>query len=127
MSDWTNRATLEALAEMEVEDRAIRHLGSLPHKMAEVTAIKAALDLAANFEIEAREMLRRNDPRPVYKSTEDARSWLRSVTAMYHQDPLWHAPVDPKYRNLFADLYSDAAAFVAYNVARYVLFWAESK
>lgn len=118
---WSKKEFALALANMDVEDRAVRHLGSMPHKVAAVTAIKAALDLAADFEVEGRAMLCRNDPRPVFKSTEEGRSFLRLAAAKYREDKLWLAPVDLKYRNLFAGLYLDAAALVAYKVVRQLL------
>ena len=109
----------EGLAEAITEDRAIDFLAAFPSRVAAVMALKAAGGLRIAWEIEQVNMLRRNDPRPVYLSTEEDRCWLAKAAAKYSEDPLWHVPLDTSFCSLFATLPPDAAAFVAYKVAKW--------
>jgi hypothetical protein len=110
----------EAIALMEAEDGAIRLLATLPRQVAAVAAVKAAVELAGIWESEKDEMLRRNDPTPVYLSTEEERLWLYSAARKYCVDPLWQCCPAVEVRDHLAGLSPDAAAFTAYKVARWV-------
>jgi hypothetical protein len=108
------------IAAADAEDRAIRFLTTLPPNVAAVAAIKAAVELAGVWELEKSEMLRRNDPRPVYRSSAQERSWLYSAAARYCADPLWQRCPAAEVRDHLSGLPPDAAALTAYNVARSV-------
>lgn len=115
-----NAAARARLMEMDAEDRAVNYLATLPHQLAKITAIKAAHVLAQRWEIEAAEMLRRNDPRLVYHQTDEENLWLAANVAAHADDGLWQSCPVENLHKLFADLPPDAAAFVAYTVARWI-------
>jgi hypothetical protein len=112
-----------ALARMDAEDRARRYLNTLPRQVAEVAAVKAAVELAAVWEVEKSEMLRRGDPRPVYLSTARERFWLNSAAAKYCLSSDWQRFPEDYLLRLFAVLPPDTAAFVACRVAIWVCEW----
>jgi hypothetical protein len=114
------RRAEEALAIMEAEDRAIGFLGTLPPRVAAVTAVKAAVGLAGSWELEKSDMLRRNDPTPVYLSTGEEQFWLYSAAMKYCTDPLWHRCPAVEVCDHLAGLSLDAAAFTACHVAKWV-------
>ena len=104
----------------EAEDRAHRLLAQLPRQVAVVSSVKVASALAELWEIEAEAMMRRGDPRYVFKSTLEERSWLASAVAACSQNSLWqHCPTELVQASL-AKLPPDEAAHVAYQVARSV-------
>jgi hypothetical protein len=112
--------TKAVFKEMEAEDRAVERLAHLPRQLQIVTVIKVAVDLAAAWEREKAEMLRRGDPRPVYLSTAEERFWLSSAATRYCEDMSWQSCPAAKVKDELSGLPADAAAFVAYKVARWV-------
>jgi hypothetical protein len=84
-----------------------------------MTAVKAAELFARLWEIEKEKMLCRGDRRPVYLTTAEERFWLDSAIATYSRDTFWQSCADEHLHNLLAGLPPDAAAFVAYKVARW--------
>jgi hypothetical protein len=108
-----------ALAVIETEERAIEFLATLPHKVAATTAVKAAVELTGAWEIERREMIRRDDPRPVYDLTRHELTSLYSLAANYCQEPEWDVCPADKLRHFLTCLPPDAAAFKAHQVVRW--------
>jgi hypothetical protein len=104
---------------MDAEDRAIGFLATLPGQVAAITAVKAAIELTSQWEVEMREMIRRDDPRSVYRLTSQEFSSLYSLAANYCQDPVWKlCPVDDLKRFLTC-LPPDTAAVKAFTVAEW--------
>ena len=120
MSSKEDTEVAGILAGFEVEDRAVVSLSKLPEPIAKVIAVKLALLLADAWKAQAKEMTRRNDPRLVYLSTNDERSWLHKASEKYSANPMWQNPRISELQVLFEGIPADAAAFVAYKVARYV-------
>jgi hypothetical protein len=118
MSRKPSRRLKAVFAEMDAEDRAVRYLATLPPDVAVIASLKAALELSTLWEMERRQMIRRDDPRPVYLIGE--RPELYSVAATFCQNNLWQRHSDEHLHELFARLPPDAAALVAYQVARWV-------
>ena len=116
-----NRNLEPIFQEMEAEDRAVGRLWNLPPKVAAATAVKAAVELAAAWECEMSEMLRRDDPRPVYLSTAEERYWLHSEATKYGEDPIWQSCPAAEIIHELSVLPADAAAFVAYKIAQFVV------
>jgi hypothetical protein len=110
---------MAALAEMHAEDTAIRLLATLPPRVAAITAVKAAVELLSFWESEKREILRRDDDRPVCLHTAGERHWLYSAAAQYCVDPCWQNCPASEVRDELAGLPPDAAAFVAYKAAQW--------
>ena len=108
------------LAELDIEDRAIRYLANLPDHMAEVTSIKVAAALAILWEAVKDGMLLRGDQRKVYVSTAEERAWLELAVSTYSEDPRWESCPDDALIRTFSALPPDAAAYVAYKAARHI-------
>jgi len=108
------------LAEWEAEDRVVDQLAHLPRQLETITAIKAAVGLAADWEREKSEMLRRGASRPVYLSTAEERSWLHSAATKYGEDPNWQSCPAAEIKQELSGLPADAAAYVAYRIALWV-------
>jgi hypothetical protein len=120
MSSKEDTEVAGILAGFEVEDRAVALFSKLTSPLGNLIAVKIALLLADAWKVEAKEMTRRNDPRLVYLSTNDERSWLHKASEKYSVDPMWQDPRISELQVLFEGIPADAAAFVAYKVARYV-------
>jgi hypothetical protein len=108
----------ETITEMEAEDALVRFLGGFPDTVAIVTAVKTALLLAMVWEIERQEMLARNEDPLVYHTTDQQRGWMSAAFARYSLEPLWLNCPDRSARSLLSHLTPDAAAWVAFKVAR---------
>ena len=114
-TEWKMEATL---ARWEAEDRAVKLLWALPRQAAAVAAVRAAVELAREWERERHEMLLRNDPTPVYLFGEYERLWLLAAGAKCSEDPSWDScPAAVEVRNHLDGLPPDEAALVSYNVA----------
>jgi hypothetical protein len=112
----------EVVAMWEAEDRAHHLLAKLPRQVAVISSVKVASALAELWEIEAGAMMRRGDPRYVFKSTLEERFWLASAVATCSQNSLWqHCPSEQVQASL-ETLPPDEAALVAYEVARSVCY-----
>jgi len=112
----------EAVAMWEAEDRAHHLLAKLPRQVAVIASVKVASALAELWEIEAEAMMRRGDPRYVFRSTLAERSWLASAVAACSQNSLWrHCPTVEVQASL-ETLPPDEAALVACEVARSVCY-----
>jgi hypothetical protein len=110
----------EVVAMWGAEDRAHHLLAKLPRQEAVISSVKVASALAELWEIEAEAMMRRGDPRYVFKSRLEERSWLASAVAACSQNSLWqHCPTEQVQASL-AILPPDEAAHAAYLVARSV-------
>jgi hypothetical protein len=109
------------IAECEAEDRAVNWLAHLPRQVRVVTAVKAAVELAASWECEAREMLRRRGRPLVYLSTADERSRLSSAATSYGEDPNWQSCPAAQVKHELSALSADAAAFIAYKIAQWAV------
>jgi hypothetical protein len=112
--------TKAVFKEMEAEDRAVERLSHLPRELQMVTITKAAIELAAAWECEKSEMLRRGDPRRVYLSSAEERNWLHSAATRYGEDPNWQSCPAAEIKHELSGLPADAAAFVAYRIACWV-------
>jgi hypothetical protein len=116
-----SRSNLKAVLKgWESEERVIERLAHLPRQLETVTAIKAAVELAAAWECNKSEVLRRGDPRPVYLNTPEERYWLQSAAAKYGVHPNWPSCPVAEIKHELSGLPADAAAFVAYRIARWV-------
>jgi hypothetical protein len=107
------------LKQFDAEDRAVSYLAKLPKAVGKMMAVKTALALNYAWEVEEQRMIQRNNPRKVYRSSNDERCWLNRISAKYSHLPSWYScPTLPLY-NLLNHLPPDVSAYVAYNVARY--------
>ena len=114
---------LEALKQIDAEHYAVRQLSILPPRVAAVTAVKAAIELFGACEIYISEIARRGDQTLVYMGTLEQRIWLSSAFSEYCADELWRRCPTPELRDQLGGLTPDAAAIVAYKVAR----WADNR
>jgi hypothetical protein len=114
----------EIFSEFEVEDRATAYLSSLPRDVAAVIAVRTGVELASIWEIERRRLSRIDDPRLVYHSGTEDRQVLYSAAVEYSCHPFWSEYSDDSYDELFSNLSPDAAARIAFIVARHMAYWA---
>ena len=119
-----SRAVDEVIAHFEAEDRAVAYLGKFPPQVALATALSVELSLATSWEDEQSEMMRRDDPREVYRITDDK---LQSVKAAFAAIPANVRPDDNAEQyiiDLLADFPLDRAWLVAHKIASWAAFYA---
>src|SRR5450631_3834570 len=69
------------LKKFDAEDRAVSYLAKLPKAVGKMMAVKTALALNYAWEVEEQRMIQRNNPRKVYRSSNDERCWLNRISA----------------------------------------------
>lgn len=110
----------EILELFEAEDRVLNTLANLPRLLAVITAVRLAVELYGQWAAHQGEMLLERDNRPGYLATKEELIWLFSSATRYCKDPFWVSCPTADLRRHLARLSSDAAALVAYKVARLV-------
>ena len=117
MSTWKD--DIDALmVECEVEDHAIGFLWDLPPSTAVSLAVTAARLETQRWEIERSEMLKRDDPRPVYQIYSRHKELLDRNTAPFC---IFDIRAVAHLLSIFARLPADAAALASINVARWAV------
>jgi hypothetical protein len=118
-----SRAELnEYIFEFEIEDRAVKFLWDKPPCSAASIAVTAARFETERWEIEKSEMLKRDDPRPVWKFGPKRLEFLELYTPPSSvSDPRALAHL----LSLFASLSADSAALVSIIVGEWAVHRAE--
>jgi hypothetical protein len=109
----TDAARSAAITEIEATDLAIAYLATLPDDLAKGTAVKAALFLYAQLEVEAQRAL--SGRKPSFKDileSED-RQQMGLDLAKYSKYLVWKSCPDECVRKLLRGLSPKAAVFVA--------------
>jgi hypothetical protein len=125
-STITNSRLEEVFGELRAEDRATAYLTDFPKDIAAVIAVRTAVELASVWQIEDRSRARRDDRRLSYHSVAEDRQVLYLAAVEYSCHPFWWQYSDDTYSELFSSLSPDAAARIAFIVARYMAYWARS-
>lgn len=108
----------EGLFEWEVEDQAINFLRDMPALVAASIAVTAARSACDRWEIEKSEMLKRDDPRPVWKFSRNRMVDLEIDTPAVGINEIRAVA---HLLSLFANLPADGAAMVAIIVAEWAV------
>ena len=119
MSSWKDDISA-LMVEFEVEDHAIGFLWDLPPSTAVSLAVTAARLEIQRWEIERSEMLKRNDPRPVYQIYSRDKEFLDRNTSPLS---IFDIRAVAHLLSFFARLPADAAAWTSVKAAH----WAVSR
>jgi hypothetical protein len=109
----------ELMAEFEAEDAAFGHIWEMPAKLAKSVAVTAAKSLWVRWEEEKLEMIRRDDPRPVYHFSAGEALWLDVQCSTISGDDLGTVYLAKQLGSLLSGLPLDAATWVAFKVAEF--------
>jgi hypothetical protein len=112
----------ECLFECEIEDRGVAFLSDKPPRAAASIAVTAARLETQRWEIEKPEMLRRDDPRPVWKFSPKRLAFLELNTPPSGVSDIRAVA---HLLSLFASLPADSAALVSIIVAEWAVDRAE--
>jgi CO/xanthine dehydrogenase Mo-binding subunit len=113
-----SRAVKETFARFDAEDRAVVFLDKLPSKVALATALSVEESLATRWSEEQSEMMRRDDPRPVFHIGPSDIQKLNAALAAIPSDVTSDEGAEQYILHLLADLPTDQAWLVARKVAR---------
>jgi hypothetical protein len=115
---WSDKQKL-ILASMHAEDNAVEYLGDFSPEVAFVVARNVEAKLAAKWEAEQEEMIRRGDPREVFNITARDKKDLTYAVARIPPGARSDPAAEQHLIDLLAKLPPDRAWWVAHLVAKH--------
>jgi hypothetical protein len=119
MSPALAQPQAEVVAEREAEDALVSHLSKMPSTVRTLVALITARFQWSRWEEERRKMINRNDPRLAYDFNFDEMIWMIEASLTISWDDTILVYLGEQSGELLLGIPPDAAAWVAYKVARW--------
>ena len=111
----------KVMAELEAEDALFKHLGEMPVELVIPVALMTARLQWSRWGAEESAMIKRNDPRPVYRFNSQEMLWLLQASLRISPDDMTLVYLGQQAGKLLIDITPDAAVMAAYRAARWAV------